>query len=80
MKQKEILKQDWRVMKFVHVPSENEGKTGIDKNHSGIDCLKVMVVAMVLILGVNGFAKAQFQWGINVGASFYFICIGKSWR
>jgi hypothetical protein len=69
MKQKEILKQDWHETKFVHVSSENEGKTGIETNRSGIELLKVVVVAMALILGANGFANAQFQWGINAGAN-----------
>ncbi len=69
MKQKQILKQDWREMMIVPDFSENEEKLRIETTRSGFDFLKIAVVLMVVFLGTAGSLKAQFQWGVNAGVN-----------
>lgn len=69
MKQKQILKQDWREKMIVPDSSENEEKLSIETNRSGFDFLKIAAVLMVVFLGTAGSLKAQFQWGVNAGVN-----------
>jgi long-subunit fatty acid transport protein len=68
MIQEQGLKQDMHKIK-VPFSKENNEELSIEKDSSGFDFIKTLVVVIIVIIGSSGLAKAQFQWGVNAGVN-----------
>jgi hypothetical protein len=68
MKQKQIVKQD-RYETIVPISPKNVIKMGVKNGSGGLSFLKTAVIVTVVLLGMPGLAKAQFQWGVYSGVN-----------